>query len=269
MTNRAEAAAEAAGAGVIPGNRSFQYKIPKQKLLGDFCFRGYNLEYMERNDLKKKVAKKCVSAFAILCLMLFLPAGTIMYGEAWGYIAVLFIPMIFVVRYLFKYEPELLDSRMNLKEKLSKQAAIIKLSYVYFGAIVIIAGLDKRYHWSPVPVPVVIMADIIFLAGYLLFFVVLKDNKYASRIIEVQEGQKVITSGPYAVVRHPMYLSALIMHGLAPIALGSYLAFALSPLLVIYLVVRILSEERVLAKELKGYRQYIGKVKYHLIPGIW
>ena len=224
---------------------------------------------MERNELKKKVAAKCVSALVMLCLALFLSAGTLRYCEAWAYIAVLFIPMVFVVRYLFKYAPDLLESRMELKEKIAEQAAIAKLSYAYFGAMVIIAGLDKRYHWSQVPAAVVIMADIIFLAGYLLLFIVLKENKYASRIIEVQKGQTVITSGPYAIVRHPMYLAALIMHGVAPIALGSYWAFALSPLLVVYLVGRIFSEERVLAKELKGYQEYINKVKYRLIPGVW
>jgi len=133
----------------------------------------------------------------------------------------------------------------------------------------IIPGFDVRFGWSNVPWLVVIIADVIVLFAYLFFALVLKTNSYASRIVEVEKGQKVITTGPYAVVRHPMYLASLILYGFSPLALGSYWAMLLVVLLTALLITRIKGEERELLENLEGYEEYVKKTKYRLVPGIW
>jgi protein-S-isoprenylcysteine O-methyltransferase Ste14 len=201
--------------------------------------------------------------------MFFLPAGTFAYWEAWAYLAILFIPMFFVLRYLLKNEPELLERRMRMREKEAKQKLIIKLSYLYFLLAFLLPGFDKRFEWSNVPVVLVIAADILVLLGYGMIFLVFRENRYASRIIEVEQEQKVISSGPYAIVRHPMYLGVSIMYIFSPLALGSYWAMIPSLLIIPLLVVRIRNEESVLVRELKGYQEYLQKTKYRFFPGIW
>jgi protein-S-isoprenylcysteine O-methyltransferase Ste14 len=205
----------------------------------------------------------------ILGAMFFLPAGTLFYWEAWVYMAIIFIPMAFVVAYFIKNEPELLERRLRMREKEAEQKLIIKLSYLYFLIAFLLPGFDKRYGWSSVPATGVIIADVMVLLGYAFFALVLKENQYASRIIEVEEQQKVITTGPYAWVRHPMYLAVSVMYIFSPLALGSYWAMLSTILLLILLVARIRNEERVLLGELKGYREYTQQTKYRLIPGIW
>jgi protein-S-isoprenylcysteine O-methyltransferase Ste14 len=205
----------------------------------------------------------------ILGAMFFLPAGTLFYWEAWVYMAIIFIPMAFVVAYFIKNEPELLERRLRMREKEAEQKLIIKLSYLYFLIAFLLPGFDKRYGWSSVPATGVIIADVMVLLGYAFFALVLKENQYASRIIEVEEQQKVITTGPYAWVRHPMYLAVSVMYIFSPLALGSYWAMLPTILLLILLVARIRNEERVLLGELKGYREYTQQTKYRLIPGIW
>ena len=158
---------------------------------------------------------------------------------------------------------------MRMREKEAEQKLIIKLSYLYFLAAFLLPGFDQRYGWSAVPAPVVVMADLIVLLGYALFFLVLKENRYASRIIEVEQQQQVITTGPYALVRHPMYLAVLLMYIFSPLALGSYWAMIPTILLPVLLVARIRNEEKVLTRELAGYQAYRQKIKYRLIPGAW
>ena len=202
-------------------------------------------------------------------VVLFLPAGRVFYWQAWVYMAILFVPMIFALRFMLKYEPELLERRMKMKEKVPLQARLIKLSYLYFGLVFIIPGLDQRYQWSAVPPAVVVLAEVMVFAGYMLCLLVFKENPYASRIIEVAPDQEVVTTGLYALVRHPMYLAALLMYLFTPLALGSYWALLVIPLLVVFLVVRMLNEEKLLLRELKGYPEYTQKTRYRLIPGIW
>jgi len=221
------------------------------------------------NKLKKTVIIRLFLVFTVLGLMLFLPAGTFLYLEAWVYMAILLISMIFAVIYLIKNDPELLERRLRMKEKEAEQKIIMAVSYLYCLVNFSIPGFDRRYGWSKVPLAIVIIADVIILLGYVLFLFVLKENRYASRIIEVGQGQKVITTGPYAAVRHPMYFSALLMYVFSPLALGSYWAMVATILLVFYLIVRIHNEEKFLTRELRGYREYAQKVKYRLIPGIW
>ncbi|MBE3093411.1 MAG: isoprenylcysteine carboxylmethyltransferase family protein [Actinobacteria bacterium] len=216
-----------------------------------------------------KVLIRLVLAIIVLGLIFFIPAGLIKFWEAWAYMGILFIPMIFVLIYLLKNDPELLERRMKMKEKEEPQKACIKFSLLVFFIAFIIPGFDYRFEWSKVPFIVIIIADLFIFIGYLLFFLVLKENTYASRIIEVEKGQKVISTGPYAIIRHPMYVAVLMMYVLSPLALGSYwavLAVLPLPVLVIF---RIKSEEKILRDKLPGYREYTQKVKYRLIPYIW
>ena len=202
-------------------------------------------------------------------LMLFLPAGSFGYWQAWIYSGVIFIPVFFVVFYFLKKDPELLERRMRMREKEEKQKTIIKFAYIFFFIGFIIPGLDYRYHWSDVPVLLVIAANVIVLSGYIFVFFVLRENSYASRIIEVEKGQKVITTGPYAIVRHPMYLGVLLMFLFTPLALGSYWALMFFLPLLPLIVFRLLNEEEVLLRELMGYEEYCGKTRYRLFPFIW
>jgi len=216
-----------------------------------------------------KVLIRLALAIIVLGLIFFLPAGSIKFWEAWAYMGILFIPMIFVLIYLLKKDPELLERRMKMKEKEEPQKVFIKLSLLVFFIAFIIPGFDYRFEWSEVLFIVIIIADLFIFIGYLLFFLVLKENTYASRIIEVEKGQKVISTGPYAIIRHPMYVAVLMMYVLSPLALGSYwavLAVLPLPVLVIF---RIKSEEKILRDKLPGYREYTQKVKYRLIPYIW
>lgn len=216
-----------------------------------------------------KVLIRFVLAIILIGLNFFLPAGSIKFWEAWVYMGILFTPMIFVLIYLLKKDPELLERRMKIKEKEEPQKVFVKLSILVFFIAFIIPGFDYRFEWSEVPFIVIIIADLFIFIGYLLFFLVLKENTYASRIIEVEKGQKVISTGPYAIIRHPMYVAALTMYILSPLALGSYwavLAILPLPVLVIF---RIKNEEKILIDKLPGYREYTQKVKYRLIPYIW
>ena len=217
----------------------------------------------------RTVIVRVVLFIALLVAMLFLPAGTFHYWQAWVYLAILTIPAGLVMTYLIRKDPELLERRMRMTEKEAEQRTIIKLSILFFIIVFLIPGFDKRFGWSSVPLEVVIIADAIVLAGYVVFVLVLRENRYASRIIEVEQKQKVITTGPYAVVRHPMYSGALLMYGFSPLALGSYWGMIPNALLVILIVARIRNEEKVLKQELEGYREYTQKVKYRLVPQIW
>ena len=201
--------------------------------------------------------------------MFFLPAGTIFYWQAWLYLVVLIIPMLLMLRYFIKRAPDLLERRLRMQEKEAEQKLIIKLLFLYFVVSFLLPGFDQRYGWSSVPVVGVIAANIVVLLGYGLYALVLKENRYASRIIEVEENQPVITTGPYALVRHPMYLAVLLMYVFSPLALGSYWAMLPTILLPVLLLARIRNEEKVLLRDLAGYGAYQQETKYRLIPGVW
>jgi protein-S-isoprenylcysteine O-methyltransferase Ste14 len=198
-----------------------------------------------------------------------MPAGTFGYWEAWLYMAVVFIPMLFVLFYFIVKDPALLERRMMLSEKEAAQKKIVGWSAAVYLIGFLTPGFDHRFRWSDVPAEAVVAADALVFAGYLLFFLVLKENSYASRVVKVEAGQKVISSGPYSIVRHPMYLATAVMFLATPIALGSY--WALPPFLLLppFLVLRIRNEEKLLEKELPGYLEYTHKVRYRLIPYLW
>lgn len=224
---------------------------------------------ISQGELIKVILTRFLMFILLLLMMFFVPAGTIAYWEAWMFLAVLLIPVILVLNYMLKNDPELLERRMRKREKEAQQKLIIKIAYFYFLLIFLLPGFDKRFEWSNVPVATVIVANIFVLLGYGLVFLVFRANTYASRIIEVEQEQKVISSGPYAVVRHPMYVGVSLMYIFTPLALGSYWAMIPSLLIIPILVARIQNEESVLGRELKGYKEYMQKTKYRLVPGVW
>jgi protein-S-isoprenylcysteine O-methyltransferase Ste14 len=219
--------------------------------------------------LKKTVTVRFIFALLILGLMLFCSAGTFRYWQAWAYVAILFIPMLGVMAYFLRKDPGLLERRMRTKEKERKQKWIHWLSLPAFIGAFLLPGFDRRYGWSDVPPFIVIIADATILAGYGLCVLVMRENRYASRVVEVEENQRAICSGPYAVIRHPFYLGGLIIFLLSPLALGSYWGILPALLLIFIYIARIRNEEKVLAEKLPGYREYLKRVRFRLIPGIW
>jgi protein-S-isoprenylcysteine O-methyltransferase Ste14 len=218
--------------------------------------------------LKKSICLILVAILVMGCSF-FLPAGTFQFWEAWVYMAVLLTPMLGVMFNFIKKDPELLERRLTAKEKEVEQKLIQKLGAVFFLAIFLIPGFDQRYGWSQMPVTMVIIADAMILLAYILFFFVLKENSYASRVVTVEQKQKVVTTGLYAIVRHPMYVAILLIYFFTPLALGSYWAtLPFFPILFI-IIARIKNEEKVLIEQLEGYREYMNKTKYRLIPGAW
>ena len=219
--------------------------------------------------LARTVWTRLLLAIPALGALLFLPAGTLAYWEAWLYLAILLIPMLCVFRYLLKNDPQLLARRMQMRERELAQRRIIAASSLYFLVVFTLPGFDQRWGWSDVPPWAVIAADLVVLFGYGIFISVLRENQYASRTIQVEQGQRVISSGPYAFVRHPMYLGVTLMYLATPIALGSYWALLPALLIVPILVARIINEEKVLERDLAGYPEYKQITRYRLLPGVW
>ena len=229
---------------------------------------------MNKNQLSQKQVARIVyprflMGLIVLPLVFFLPAWTFNYWEAWVYLFIILTPMFILMQYMIRKLPELIVRRMQFSEKEDSQKTIIKLAYIPFLLAFILPGFDHRLGWSDVPAWLVILADILVLLGYFITMLVFKENQYASRIVEVEEEQEVIDTGPYAVVRHPMYVGALMLYVLTPLALGSYWAVIPAALIIPVIIARILDEERILSKDLAGYNEYKQKTRYRLIPGIW
>lgn len=220
-------------------------------------------------DITKKALLVFAAAFIIMSGMLFLPAGTLDYWQAWVFLAILFVPVAFVGLYFLKNDPEFLERRMKTKEKEATQKSIIRIGYVIFLIGFLVPGLDHRFGWSNVPAEVSIIADLFMFLGYVICFLAFKENSYAARVVEVVKGQKVITTGPYSIVRHPMYVGVIIMYVAIPFALGSYFALLFFLPIIPMIIYRILNEEEVLLRELEGYKEYCQKTRYRLIPGVW
>ncbi|HSB89216.1 MAG TPA: isoprenylcysteine carboxylmethyltransferase family protein [Anaerolineales bacterium] len=205
----------------------------------------------------------------VLGAVFFGTAGTLAYWQAWVYMGSLMVPMIFVARTLLRKSPGLLDRRLQVREREPAQKAIVSVGTTFLLAAFILPGLDRRWGWSSVPAWAVIAADLVMLVGYGLIIRVFRENPFASRTVEVTEEQKVITSGPYAIVRHPMYVGVLIFYLASPMALGSWWALLPASLIVPILIMRILNEEKVLERDLAGYSEYKQRTRYRLLPGIW
>ncbi len=212
---------------------------------------------------------KFVMGILIVGILLFLPAGTFDYWQAWLLIAILFIPMFFAGIVMMLKSPELLQKRLNANEKESEQKKVIALSGSMFLAAFIVAGLNIRFGWFILPAWISYVAVCIFLFAYILYAEVLRENMYLSRTVEVQENQKVIDTGLYGIVRHPMYMVTLFLFLSMPLVLGSVFSFFILLLYIPIIRKRIKNEEEVLERGLQGYPEYEKKVKYRIIPYIW
>lgn len=202
-------------------------------------------------------------------LILFLPAGTFNYFNAWLFMSLLFIPMLILGIFLFIKSPELLEKRLNAKEKEKTQKGVVGFSAILFLASFLIAGFDYRYGWTSVSLWCVILASVILLVSYALYAEVMRENIYLSRTIEVQENQKVIDTGLYGIIRHPMYAVTIWLFLSIPVVLGSWWALLCMAPYPFLIAIRILNEEKVLENNLAGYKDYKAKVKYRLVPFIW
>lgn len=224
---------------------------------------------MMKNNLFLQALKKIIAGFVAIGVLLFLPAGTLHYWNAWLFVAVLFVPMFFLgIVMLFK-SPRLLEKRLDAKEKVNEQKWVVAMSGIMFVAAFVVAGLNFRYSWHSLPDYVIWSGTVIFLLSYLMYAEVMRENAFLSRTIEIQENQKVIDTGLYGVVRHPMYSATLLMFLSIPLILGSIISFAIMLAYIPIIAVRMNNEEKVLEEGLKGYREYKQKVRYKVIPFIW
>lgn len=212
---------------------------------------------------------KFICGLLMVGLLIFLPAGTLGYTYGWLFIGLLFVPMLLAGFVMFFKSPDFLSRRLDAKEKQGTQKGVIAFSGLMFIAGFVVAGLDFRFGWSQMPLPVTIMASVLFLAAYGLYAEVMRENAFLSRTIKVEEGQKVVDTGLYGIVRHPMYMATILLFLMIPLVLGSWyalIAFAFYPAIII---VRIKDEEDLLTRELSGYAEYKLKVKYRIIPFVW
>ena len=205
----------------------------------------------------------------IISILLFIPANTFNYWNGWLFMGLLFIPMFIAGIVMMKKSPELLKKRLNAKEKEKEQKQVLLFIGLMFLFGFIIAGLNYRYKWIVIPNSVVIISSIIFVIAYILYAEVLRENEYLSRTIEVQENQKVVDTGLYGIVRHPMYAATILLFLSMPLVLGSIISFVIFLVYPFIIAKRIKNEEEVLEKELDGYIEYKKKVRYKMIPFIW
>ena len=224
---------------------------------------------MEKYKLFAAALSKYILGFVLVGLLLFLPAGTFRYPNAWLFMALLFIPMFVMGAALLVKAPELLAKRLNTREKETEQKSVIVLSALVFVVGFVIAGLDFRFQWLSLSKGLVIAASVLLLAAYGLFGEVMRENAYLSRTVEVQKGQRVVDTGLYGVVRHPMYAATILLYLTIPLVLGSVVSLLVFLLYIPLVAKRIRNEEAILEKGLPGYREYKQKVRYKIIPFIW
>ncbi len=224
---------------------------------------------MKKKDLFISALIRFFAGLLVIGVLLFLPAGTFRYPQGWLLLAILFVPMFFAGLVMMKKAPDLLKKRLNAKEEETEQRTVILFSALMFLSAFVFAGLSFRFGWLMLSPAVSHMAAAVFLTAYVLYAEVLRENAYLSRTVEVQEGQKVIDTGLYGVVRHPMYMSTVLLFLAMPLVLGSLISFLIMLCYIPIIVRRIRNEEQVLEAGLPGYREYEKKVRYRLIPHIW
>ena len=220
-------------------------------------------------DLLIKALTKFLLGIIVLGVLLFLPAGSFLYWQGWLLMGILFVPMFVAGIVLLAMSPELLRKRLNSNEKEAEQKSVVAMSGLLFIAAFVIAGLNWRFGWWMLPDWVVWVSAFIFLVSYLLYAEVLRENTYLSRTVEVQDGQKVIDTGLYGIVRHPMYMATTVMFLTMPLVLSSPISFLVMLVYIPVIAKRIASEEAVLEKGLEGYKDYKKKVRYKMIPLLW
>ena len=212
---------------------------------------------------------KFACGLLLVGLLIFLPAGTLGYTYGWLLVGLLFGPMLIAGFVMLAKSPEFLKKRLDAKEKQGTQKGVVALSGLMFIAGFVVAGLDYRFSWSQMPVAVTIIASVLFLVAYALYAEVMRENAYLSRTIKVEEGQKVVDTGLYGVVRHPMYAVTILLFLMIPLVLGSWYALIVFAFYPAIIIVRLKDEEDLLTRELPGYAEYKNKVKYRIVPFVW
>lgn len=224
---------------------------------------------MTKKKLLISALTKFLAGLILMGLVLFLPAGTWDFLNGWLFLALLFVPMLFLGVALFLKAPALLEKRLQSKEKENTQKGVVAASGLMFIGAFVLAGLDFRFGWTKVPMWLVMAAAVILLASYAMYAEVMRENAYLSRTVEVQENQKVIDTGLYGVIRHPMYTATIFLFLAIPLVLGSWISFIIMLLYPVAIIARIGNEEKVLEEGLQGYSEYKKKVKYRLLPFVW
>ena len=224
---------------------------------------------MKTSKLLAQGLLKMLSGMLIVGLVLFLPAGSWNYFNGWLFCGLLFLPMLVLGALLLWKAPALLEKRLNTKEQEKTQMAVVAVSSLLFLAAFVAAGMDFRFGWTHVPIWLVCLAAVLQLAAYGLYAEVMRENAWLSRTVEVQENQKVIDTGLYGIIRHPMYTATILLFLAMPLVLGSWVSFAIMLLYPVVIVFRIRNEEQVLEAGLAGYREYKKRVRYRLLPFIW
>ena len=212
---------------------------------------------------------KFTCGLLLVGVLVFLPAGTLCYTYGWLLIGLLFVPMLVAGFVMLAKSPEFLKKRLDAKERQATQKGVVALSGLMFIAGFVVAGLDYRYGWSKMPVAVTVAASVLFLLAYILYAEVMRENAYLSRTVKVEEGQTVVDTGLYSIVRHPMYMATILLFLMIPVVLGSWYALIIFAFYPAIIIVRLKDEEELLTRELPGYAAYKQKVKYRIIPFIW
>jgi protein-S-isoprenylcysteine O-methyltransferase Ste14 len=220
-------------------------------------------------SLKSKLAIRFPIGMVVFGTLLFLPAGSFRFWEAWVYMGVIFVTGLLVFAYFYKRDPQVLERRSLIKEKVPEQRRIMRMIYVTWLVAFMLPGFDHRYGWSHLPLWVTVLSQVMVLSGYLTTAWVMKENRFAARTIQVEPGQEVVSSGPYRIIRHPMYLGICAMWLFTPLALGSYCTVPAFALLIPLIVLRLLNEERILCQELAGYAEYCSQTRFRLVPFVW
>ena len=219
--------------------------------------------------LKSTLALRFCIGMVVCGAVLFIPAGSFRYWQGWCYLAVLFVPGLFAFAYFYKHDPRLIERRLQMKENVREQKRIMTLVYITWLIAFVLPGLDHRLGWSHSPLWITIFSQGVVFSGFATTLWVTKVNRLAARTIQIEPGQEVISSGPYHIIRHPMYLGACAMWLFTPLALGSYLTLPAFFLLIPLIVLRLLNEEKVLRQELPGYSEYCLHTRFRLVPLVW
>ena len=202
-------------------------------------------------------------------LLIFLPAGTVCYANGWLLMGLLFVPMLIAGFVMFFKSPDFLAKRLDAKEKQVTQKGVVAFSGLMFIVGFVVVGLDFRFGWSDMPAVVTVVSSVLFLLSYGLYAEVMRENAYLSRTVKVEEGQKVVDTGLYGIVRHPMYMATILLFLMMPLVLGSWYALIVFAFYPVIIIVRLKDEEKLLTRELPGYAEYQQKVKYRIIPFVW
>jgi len=224
--------------------------------------------------LKPRLVLRFSVVLILFAALLFVPAGTLRFWQGWAWLAAMFLPTSFFFRYLYKHDPQLLERRLKTKEKVVEQKIFRIAAGLIFFPSFLLAGFDYRFGWSraylrPVPLWLTLLALVLIIGSFFLIFWVMRVNSFASRTIQVETGQTVVSTGPYRIVRHPMYTALCIFFVSTPLALGSSIALPCFALLVPAFVYRLLNEEKILRQELPGYSEYCFRTRFRLVPFVW